>query len=282
MRALLGARKPVIWSGMGTTPPGRRSCANSPRTTQIPVYCTMPGKSGFDETAPPGARLRQRHDDAPRLPLASKSDVLFAVGSNLTRTSYGQPIPDGKTIIHNTESIEDISKDYSRPPSACPATKLALHAILDEVKGQIGEQPRQNDVAAQISDLRQQWLAEWTPFLTADDTPIQTYRVVGEDSSGRSARAHHHSPTTCGAPRDVAMPFYRASVPHNCIGKTTTSASASADDRREAGPAGRILPQFHGRQCLRHAPRPRYRDLRAHRRADHPTIVLSNGDMAAY
>ena len=31
----------------------------------------------------------------------------------MTRTSYGQPIPNGKLIIHNAESIEDLNKDFS-------------------------------------------------------------------------------------------------------------------------------------------------------------------------
>ena len=39
--------------------------------------------------------------------------MLFAIGSSMTRTSYGQPIPDGKVIIHSVESIEDINKDFS-------------------------------------------------------------------------------------------------------------------------------------------------------------------------
>ena len=50
---LLSAKKPVIWSGMGVLMSGA-----SPELTEfaelveIPVYCTMPGKSGFDQRHP--------------------------------------------------------------------------------------------------------------------------------------------------------------------------------------------------------------------------------------
>ena len=79
----------------------------------MPVYCTMPGKSGFDERHPlswgpgSGATCCRRGGGF------KSRDVLLALGSSLTRTSYGQPIPDGKTMLHNTESIEDINKDYN-------------------------------------------------------------------------------------------------------------------------------------------------------------------------
>ncbi|MFN8541805.1 MAG: thiamine pyrophosphate-requiring protein [Thermomicrobiales bacterium] len=223
VQALLGARKPVIWSGMGTLfSQATEELRELAELTQIPVYCTMPGKSGFDERHPLALGSGSGTTTLPAFRWLQESDVLFAVGSSLTRTPYGQPIPDGKTIIHNTESIEDINKDYSVAVGLPGDARLALRMILDEVKGQIGEQPRQNDVAAQIADLRQQWLAEWTPFLTADDTPIQTYRVVGELErtldKERTIITHD-----AGAPRDMLMPFYRASVPHSYIGwgKTT-------------------------------------------------------------
>ena len=72
--------------------------------TEIPVYCTMPGKSGFDQRHPLslGSGSGTTSDEA-RAWLRN-SDVLFGVGSSLTRTSYGQPIPDGKVMIHNTEN----------------------------------------------------------------------------------------------------------------------------------------------------------------------------------
>jgi acetolactate synthase-1/2/3 large subunit len=223
VQALLGARKPVIWSGMGTLfSQATAELRELAELTQIPVYCTMPGKSGFDERHPLALGSGSGTTTLPAFRWLQESDVLFAVGSSLTRTSYGQPIPDGKTIIHNTESIEDLNKDYPVAVGLPGDARLTLRMIVDEVKGQIGERPRQNDVAAQIADLRQQWMAEWTPLLSADETPIQTYRIVGEIErtldKERTILTHD-----AGAPRDMLMPFYRATVPHSYIGwgKTT-------------------------------------------------------------
>ena len=71
------------------------------------MYCTMPGKSGFDERHPsPWALAVLQPADRPTSGCKSL-DLLLALGSSLTRTGYGQPIPGGKIMIHNTESLED-------------------------------------------------------------------------------------------------------------------------------------------------------------------------------
>lgn len=223
VRALLGARKPVIWSGMGTLfSQATAELRELAELTQIPVYCTMPGKSGFDERHPLALGSGSGATTLPAYRWLQESDVLCAIGSSLTRTSYGQPIPDGKTIIHNTESIEDINKDYPVAIGLPGDARTTLRLMIDEARAQIGERPRPNDVAAEIAELRRQWLAEWTPLLTSDELPINAYRVVGELErtldKERTILTHD-----AGAPRDILMPFYRASVPHSYIGwgKTT-------------------------------------------------------------
>ena len=72
-----------------------------------------------------------------------ESDVLFGIGSSMTRTSYGQPIPDGKVIIHSVESVEDINKDYSVDVGLPGDAKMTLQGMIEEVKAQIGEKRTQ-------------------------------------------------------------------------------------------------------------------------------------------
>ena len=49
--------------------------------TEVPVYCTMPGKSGFDERHPPRTGLWQFFNESTGLPLAARVDLLLALGS---------------------------------------------------------------------------------------------------------------------------------------------------------------------------------------------------------
>src|SRR5260370_994706 len=53
IRLLLAAKKPLIQSGMGTLLAGASAeLRELAELLDIPVYCTMPGKSGFDERHP--------------------------------------------------------------------------------------------------------------------------------------------------------------------------------------------------------------------------------------
>ncbi len=222
---LLNARKPVIWSGMGTLfSQATDELREFAELTEIPVYCTMPGKSSFDETHPLALGAGSGSTTLPARRWLQESDVLFAVGSSMTRTSYGQPIPDGKVLIQNVESIEDINKDFSIDVGLAGDAKATLQGMIEAVKSRLGASGRkgQTSTAADIAELRAQWLAEWTPLLESDEVPINTYRVIGELERNldkeRSIVTHD-----AGAPRDTIMPFYTATVPHSYIGwgKTT-------------------------------------------------------------
>ena len=220
VRLLLDAKKPVIWSGMGVLlADATKELKKLADLTQIPVYCTMPGKSSFDERHPLSLGSGNGATTLPARRWLQESDVLFAVGSSMTRTPYGQPIPEGKTIIHNVEGIDDINKDYSVTVGLPGDAKLTLQMMIEEVKGIIGEGGRNghNQVSTAIAELREHWLAEWKPLLESDEVPINTYRVIGEldKTLDRENSIVTHD---AGAPRDSIMPFYTATVPHSYIG----------------------------------------------------------------
>ncbi|MCZ6677423.1 MAG: thiamine pyrophosphate-requiring protein [Candidatus Poribacteria bacterium] len=225
VKLLLNAKKPVIWSGMGVMFAGATEALKAfAELTEIPVYCTMPGKSSFDERHPLSVGAGSGATTLPARRWIQESDVLFAVGSSMTRTGYGQPIPDGKTIIHNVESIEDINKDFSVDVGLAGDAKLTLLAMIEEAKAQLGENGRkgQTNVAEEIAGLKKSWMAEWTPVLNSDEKPINTYRVIGDIIKTldlENSIVTHDA----GAPRDSIVPFYPGTVPHSYIGwgKTT-------------------------------------------------------------
>ena len=225
VRLLLAAKKPVIWSGMGVLMSGA-----SPELTQlaeiaqIPVYCTMPGKSGFDQRHPLALGSGSSATSLQARTWLQESDVLLGVGTSLTRTGYGQPIPDGKVMIHNTETVADLNKDFNVDVGFVGDTKLTLEMMVEEVKVQLGGQNRKgsSELADQIAEINDKWMAEWSDALTSDETPITPYRVIGEMinvlDQENSIVTHD-----AGAPRDIIMPFYPGTVPHSYVGwgKTT-------------------------------------------------------------
>ena len=225
VRLLLDAKKPVIWSGMGVLFAGATDeLRELAELTEIPVYCSLPGKSSFDERHPLALGSGSGATSLPARRWLEESDVLFAVGSSMTRTSYGQPIPDGKVIIHNTESIEDINKDYSVDVGLPGDAGLTLRAMIEEVRAQTGENGRKGsgNVSSEIAELRAQWLAEWSSVLNSDEVPINTYRVIKELETNLD-KENSIVTHDAGAPRDTIMPFYTATVPHSYVGwgKTT-------------------------------------------------------------
>ncbi len=285
VRLLLGAKKPLIWSGMGTLmSEASAELRELAELTQVPVYCTMPGKSGFDERHPLALGSGSSSTGLHARRWIQESDVLLALGSSLTRTSYGQPIPDGKVIIHNTESLEDINKDYDIAVGLPGDTKLTIQMLIEEVKAQLGDNGRKgcSNVAAEIAEIKQKWMAEWMTLLQSDEVPINTYRVIGELE--RTLDKENSIVThDAGAPRDTIMPFYTATVPHSYIGWGKTTH------------LGYGIPLMLGTKlakpdkfCLNFMGDGAFGmsglDIETSVRAGAPitTIVLNNGDMATY
>lgn len=282
---LLNAKKPVIWSGMGVLfAEASDALTEFAELTEIPVYCTMPGKSGFNENHPLSLGAGSGATTLQAYTWLQQSDVLFAVGSSLTRTGYGQPIPDGKVMIQNVQSIEDINKDYSIDVGLPGDAKVTLEMMIAEAKSQLGDNGRKDQagISKEIAGIREGWQADWTEILSSDETPINTYRVVGEIER---VLDHDNSIVThdAGAPRDSIMPFYTATTPHSYIGwgKTThlgygiplmIGAKLAAPDKFCINLMG---DGAFGMSGL---------DIETAVRAGAPitTIVLNNGGMATY
>ena len=91
VRALLKARKPVIWSGGGALYSGAaEELKELSELMQIPVYCTLQGKSSFDERHPLSLGAGSGCTTLPARRWLDECDVLFAVGSSLTETPFAQ------------------------------------------------------------------------------------------------------------------------------------------------------------------------------------------------
>ncbi|MDH3453130.1 MAG: thiamine pyrophosphate-requiring protein, partial [Gammaproteobacteria bacterium] len=224
VKALLDADRPVIWAGRGVLFSGASAeLEELAELTGIPVFCTMPGKSAFDERHPLALGAGSGATTLPAHRWLGQCDVLLALGSSLTRSPYGQPIRPGTILIQNSNNPDDINKDEAVAIGLIGDAKLTLQALLDEVKARVGEESADYaPVAARIATLRKQWLDKWTPLLASDEQPLNTYRVIHEIDRTLD-RENSIVTHDAGAPRDSIVPFYTATIPHSYIGwgKTT-------------------------------------------------------------
>ncbi len=228
--ALIAARKPVIWAGAGVLFSGATAALQElAELTATPVYCTMPGKSAFDERHPLALGAGSGTTTLPAHRWLSEGDVLLALGTSLTRSPYGQPIRAGKVIIHNTINPGDINKDEAADIGLIGDTCLTIEALIAEIKAQTGGKGTSDHgtgdrgtIEREIAAIKSEWMADWKEILTSDEEPLSYYRVIHEIN--RNLDLENSIVThDAGAPRDSIVPFFNATTPHSYIGwgKTT-------------------------------------------------------------
>jgi acetolactate synthase-1/2/3 large subunit len=223
--ALLAAKRPVIWAGAGVLfARATDALRELAELTATPVFCTMPGKSAFDERHPLALGAGSGTTTGPANEWLTGSDVLLALGSSLTRTPYGQKIKPGKTLIHNTNNPDELNKDEAADIGLVGDTLLTIQALIASIKAKTGGKGAGNraEAEAAVAKAKAEWMAKWTPALTSDDEPIAYYRVIkalNETLDLENSIVTHDA----GAPRDSIVPFYTATTPHSYIGwgKTT-------------------------------------------------------------
>ena len=220
VKKLLSAKKPVFYAGQGVLYAGASAkLTELAELTQIPVITSMPGKSAIDERHP--LALGAANKTAPKgvWEWLKSSDVLFAIGASLTKTSFGINIPSGKTLIHSTVNSEDIDKEYTTDIGLVGDAMKTLCMLVDEVKAEIGEEGRKSDSSTReaVAEVKTEWMNDWAALLNSDMDPINPYRLVNELN-----KAVDHETTIvthdAGHPRDQIMPFYTATVPHSYVG----------------------------------------------------------------
>ena len=285
VKTLLNAENPVLWVGQGVLyADATNELRSLAELAQIPVITTMEGKSAFPDDHPLALGSANRTAPKAVYKWLGESDVLFAIGSGLTRTGFGLEIPNNKVLIHSTISAEDINKDYDVDLGLVGDAKLTLDAMIDEVKAQVGDNGRETNTTLQsdIANTKAEWLKEWAPLLTSDETPVNPYRVINEINN---IVDHENSIVThdAGNPRDQIMPFYKATLPRGYIGwgKTTHLGYGIplAIGAKLASPE-KYCMNFMGDLAFGHTGT----EIETAVRAEVPitTVVINNGTMGGY
>ena len=218
-KALLGAKRPVIQAGQGVLyAEGTPELVELAELLQIPVYSTLAGKSAFPERHPLALGSAEAAMSGTAYHFLKEADLVFAIGSSLSAHGMAANIPGRKTIIHNTADTIDHNKSYYADFPILGDAKLVLRQFIDACKDLLKGKARDGvAVRAEIAKTRDAWLAQWSPKLTSNDTPINPYRVFADFMQvvePDTAIVTHDS----GSPRYQIMPFYRAGGPRSYLG----------------------------------------------------------------
>ena len=222
-KALVDANNPMIWAGGGVmAAQATEELKALAELLEVPVYTSLPGKSAIDERHPLAIGSGGLTTTGPARKWLKESDLIFAVGSSLTTTPYGQQFAQEKFLIHSVNEVDEINKDTICDIGLVGDAKITLNLMIDAVKGLIGEKGRTTGAKDRIKAAQDEWWAAWMPYLQNDSDPISPYRVIWELDQNLD-RENSIVTHDAGAPRDQMAPFYTATTPHSYVGwgKTT-------------------------------------------------------------
>jgi acetolactate synthase I/II/III large subunit len=224
-RVLVAAQRPVIYAGQGVhyaqAWPRLRELAE---LLEAPVTTSLQGKSAFPENHPLSLGSGGRSIPKTVHHFLQEAEVIFGIGCSFATTNYGVAMPAGKRIVHATLDPADLNKDVRAEHVLVGDAGLTLEALVAEIRDQLKGQPRgrADDVAREIKGIKAEWLAQWMPKLTSEETPLSPYRVLWDLMHTVDV------PNTiithdAGSPRDQISPFWESTAPLSYIGwgKTT-------------------------------------------------------------
>jgi acetolactate synthase-1/2/3 large subunit len=217
--ALAGAARPVILAGAGVLyAEAWDELRELAEALGIPVATTTGGKSSFPEDHPLSAGATGLTMSDPAFHFVRDADVVLAVGASMSRGStLTANLPPGKVLIHAVNDARDLGKGYYVEHPLLGDAKLILSQFNEAVADRppVGEPVR--GAAASIARVRETWLERWRPQLSSDQVPLNGYRVISdfmEEVPPEDAVVTHDA----GGPRDMLLPFYRATRPHSYLG----------------------------------------------------------------
>ena len=161
---LRGAQKPLIWAGGGVIlSDAARELTALAESLGAPVATTNEGKGAIpeDHRLALGTGYYGHGASTWAVP---KADVILAVGTRMTTQMTGLNAPQApQKLIHLDADASVIGKNYPAEIRVVADARLALQALLEEVRREAPE-PQWSD--AELDDIRQlqaQWLEAQAP-----------------------------------------------------------------------------------------------------------------------
>ena len=218
VKALLAAKNPVLFIGQGVL--WAEACEELREFAElvgVPVATTNLGKGAFPEDhslslGTGGATITKmvRH-------FLDKADLVFGIGSSFTTNLASVGIPSGKVMVQCTVDARDLNKEHRLDHAVIGDARLVLQQLTEEARKQGGTSGASDALVEEIKQVKGEWLEEWMPLLTSDETPINPYRIIW-DLMNTVDRAQSVVTHDAGHPRDQTIPFYEATTPHGYLG----------------------------------------------------------------
>lgn len=217
--ALVNAKRLVLYAGQGVhyakAWPQLKELAE---LLAAPVTTTYAGKSAFPENHPLALGSGGASYSKQSWHFLQNAELIFGIGVSFTATPFGHQMPAGKRYIHATWDAQEINKNVPTELALVGDIGLILDALLPEVRGRLKNKARDaGDVIKEISKVRDEFMAEWSPMLTSDEKPLSPYRVIAELQKAvdpKNTILTHDS----GSPRNQIVPFWTATEPLSYIG----------------------------------------------------------------
>ena len=224
-RVLVAAERPVIYAGQGVHyAKAWDALRELAELLEAPVTTSLGGKSSFPESHPLSLGSGGRATTRAVHHFLQRSDVIFGIGCSFTSTSFGLTMPGNKIYIHATLDPVDLNKDVIADHILVGDADLTLQAVVEAVRAELGKRKlgRADAIAAEIRSIREEWIGQWSPKLTSNETPLSPYRVLW-DLQNTVDRQNTIITHDAGSPRDQLSPFWNSDVPLSYIGwgKTT-------------------------------------------------------------
>ena len=221
--AILAAKRPVIYAGTGVqwaeAWPQLRTFAE---LLGAPVTTSLGGKSSFPENHPLSLGSGGNAVPKPVHHFIANSDLIIGIGCSFTETNFGIKFPKGKKIVHATLDPNHLNKDVVSTVGLVGDAALTLDALIGELKQSIKSNRDPSAVVKEITEVREEWMAQWKPLLNSNEAPISPYRVIWELMAGTDPK-NTIITHDAGSPRDQISPFWVSTEPMSYIGwgKTT-------------------------------------------------------------
>ena len=222
---LVNAERPLIYAGAGVLfSEGSDELKQVAELLWAPVTTTLNGKSAFPEDHPLalgiGGFPQSQYGTKQAAFFTRNADVVLGLGNSFKpQATRGQGKPAGVKLIHVDVDPMEIHKEQFADVAIVGDAKLVLSDLLEVLKERIKKSRRgeRSHVTAEIKKLRDEWMNDWMPVLTSNESPINPYRVVWEFmnlTDPAQTIVTHDS----GSTRGYAAHHYVATAPRGFLG----------------------------------------------------------------